>query len=64
MSTRSDSTSLHMDREGCSILEVMVELHSIPGVLIEDDFHDFATEYLSLQRSEKCGLLWEVLKKN
>ena len=42
----------------------MVELHSIPGVLIEDDFHDFATEYLSLQRSEKCGLLWEVLKKN
>jgi hypothetical protein len=46
MSTRSDSTSLNMDRQGCSIHEVTTELHSIPGVLIDDDFHDFAAKYL------------------
>ena len=50
MSTKSDSMSVNMDREGCSIHEVMVELHSIPRVSIEDEFHDFATEYLSLRR--------------
>ncbi|KAI5599220.1 hypothetical protein BDE02_02G183500 [Populus trichocarpa] len=53
MSTKSDSTSVYMDREGCSIREVMVELHSIPGVSIEDEFHDFATEYLSLRRKKE-----------
>ena len=53
MSTKSDSTSLNMDREGCSIREVMDELHSIPGVSIEDEFHDFATEYLSLRRKRE-----------
>ena len=53
MSTKSDSTSVYMDREGCSIREVMVELHSIPGVSIEDEFHDFATEYLSLRRKRE-----------
>ena len=42
MSTKSDSTSINLDREGCSIPEVMAELHSIPRVSIEDDFHDFA----------------------
>jgi len=26
---------------------------SIPGVSIEDDFHDFATEYLSLRRKRE-----------
>jgi hypothetical protein len=50
MSTKSDSTSVNMDREGCSIRKVMAELHSIPRVSIEDEFHDFATEYLSLRR--------------
>ena len=50
MSTKSDSTFVNMDREGCSIPEVMAELHSIPRVSIEDEFHDFATEYLSLRR--------------
>jgi hypothetical protein len=50
MSTKSDSTSVNMDRKGCSIRKVMAELHSIPRVSIEDDFHDFATEYLSLRR--------------
>ncbi|KAI5556555.1 hypothetical protein BDE02_18G043900 [Populus trichocarpa] len=44
MSTKSDSTSVNMDREGCSIRKVMAELHSIPKVSIEDDFHDFATD--------------------
>uniref|UniRef100_A0A6N2N4J4 Uncharacterized protein n=1 Tax=Salix viminalis TaxID=40686 RepID=A0A6N2N4J4_SALVM len=44
--TRSDSTSLHMVHQGCSIHEVMAKLHSIPGVLVDDDFHDFASEFL------------------
>ena len=53
ISTKSDSTSINLDREGCSIREVMAELHSIPGVSIEDEFHDFATEYLSLRRKRE-----------
>ena len=53
ISTKSDSTSINLDREGCSIREVMDELHSIPGVSIEDEFHDFATEYLSLRRKRE-----------
>ena len=53
MSTKSDSTFVHMDHEGCSIREVMAELHSISGVSIEDEFHDFATEYLSLRRKRE-----------
>ena len=53
MSTRSDSTSLNIYRQGCSIPEVMVELHSIPGVSIDDDFYDFAMEYLSLRRKRE-----------
>ena len=43
MSTMSDSTSVNMDREGCSI----------PGVSIEDEFHDFAMEDLSLRRKRE-----------
>ena len=53
MSTKSDSTFVHMDREGYSIREVMAELHSIPGVSIEDEFHDFVMEYLSLRRKRE-----------
>ena len=53
MSIKSDYTSLNMDREGCRIREVMAELHSIPGVSIEDEFHNFATEYLSLRRKKE-----------
>jgi len=53
ISTKSDSTSVNLDREGCSIREVMAELHSISGVSIEDEFHDFATEYLSLRRKRE-----------
>jgi hypothetical protein len=32
---------------------VRAELHSIPGVSIEDEFHDFATGYLSLRRKRE-----------
>jgi len=53
MSTKSDSTPINMDREGYNICEVRVELHSIPGVSIEDEFHDFATEYPSLRRKRE-----------
>jgi len=53
MSTKSDSTSLNVDQQGCSIPEVMDELHSIPGVSIDDDFHDFATKYLSLRKKRE-----------
>jgi len=53
ISTKSDSTFVNLDRDGCSICEVMAELHSIPGVSIEDEFHDFATEYLSLRRKRE-----------
>ncbi|KAL9404686.1 hypothetical protein Peur_001658 [Populus x canadensis] len=52
-STKSDSTSVNLDQEGCSIHEVMAELHSILGVSIEDEFHDFATKYLSLKRKRE-----------
>jgi hypothetical protein len=31
----------------------MDELYSIPGVSIDDDFHDFASEYLSLRRKRE-----------
>jgi hypothetical protein len=30
----------------------MAELHSIPEVSIDDDFHNFAMEYLSLRRQK------------
>ena len=42
-----------MDREGCSIHEAMAELHSIPGVSIEDEFHDFVTKSISLRRKRE-----------
>lgn len=58
MLTRSGSTSLHMDLKGCSIREVMGELHSIPGVIIASDFHDFATEYLSSRRKRE---MWSTM---
>ncbi|KAI5589047.1 hypothetical protein BDE02_05G135300 [Populus trichocarpa] len=53
ISIKSDSTSVNLDHEGCSIREVIAELHSIPGVSIEDEFHDFAIEYLSLRRKRE-----------
>jgi hypothetical protein len=35
------------DNIGCSVREVMAEVHSIPGIDFGDDFYCFATEYLS-----------------
>uniref|UniRef100_A0A6N2KAF3 Uncharacterized protein n=1 Tax=Salix viminalis TaxID=40686 RepID=A0A6N2KAF3_SALVM len=66
ISTRSDSTSMHMDHEGCSIHEVMAELHSIPGISVDDEFHDFASEFLLQRRRREMwttmGSLEEKLK--
>jgi hypothetical protein len=42
----------------------MIEIHSIPGVLIEDDFHDFATKYLSLRRKREMWSSMRDLKNN
>ncbi|KAJ6957415.1 L10-interacting MYB domain-containing protein-like isoform X2 [Populus alba x Populus x berolinensis] len=56
MSNTSDSASISKDREGCSICEVMTELHSHEGVHIGDDFHGFATEILGApNRGSKTG---------
>ncbi|KAG6758959.1 hypothetical protein POTOM_035422 [Populus tomentosa] len=66
MSTKSDFSSLHMDQQGCNIPEIVVELHLILGVSIDDDFYEFATEYLSLKRKPEMwfsmGVLEEKLK--
>jgi hypothetical protein len=58
MSNNSDSTSISIDQEGCSIPEVMTELHSIEGVHIGDDFHRFATEFLGLRRNRE---MWSTM---
>ena len=39
--------------KGCSIPEVMTELHSIAGVHIGDDFHAYATEFLGIRRNRE-----------
>ena len=36
-------------------LKFMVWLHSILGVSVDDDFHDFAIEYLGLRRKREMG---------
>ena len=59
MSTRSDSTSVNMDFSGCSIPEVMVEFHSIPKLSFDDEFFDFITEFLGLQRKRE---MWSSMK--
>ena len=48
VSTKNDSR----DKIGCSISEVMAEVHSIPGITFGDDFYCFATKYLS-KRSKR-----------
>ena len=53
MSNNSDSTSICRDRKGCSIPEVMTELHSIEGVHIGDDFHAYATKFLGIRRNRE-----------
>jgi hypothetical protein len=52
-----------MDWKGYSILEVMIELHCIPGVTIEDNFHDFASEYLSLRMKREMWACMGNLEK-
>lgn len=64
MSTKSDLTSVNMNCEGCSTRRVMAELHLIPGVSIEDEFHNFTTEYLSLRRKRECGPVWVISNRS
>ncbi|KAJ6967310.1 hypothetical protein NC652_004765 [Populus alba x Populus x berolinensis] len=54
----SDSTSINRDKKGCSIHEVMTELHSIEGVHIGDDFHGFASEVLGFRRNRE---MWSTM---
>lgn len=58
MFNNSDSTSINRDKKGCSIHEVMTELHSIEGVHIGDDFHGFASEFLGLRRNRE---MWSAM---
>lgn len=58
MFNNSDSTSINRDKKGCSIYEVMTELHSIEGVHIGDDFHGFAFEFLGLRRNRE---MWSIM---
>ncbi|KAG5252433.1 L10-interacting MYB domain-containing protein [Salix suchowensis] len=63
MLMRSDSTSLRMDHKGCSICEVMIELHSIPGILVDNEFHDFASEFLLQQRRREMSATMRSLEE-
>lgn len=58
MFNNNDSTSINRDKKGCSIYEVMTELHSIEGVYIGDDFHGFAFEFLGLRRNRE---MWSIM---
>uniref|UniRef100_A0A6N2LP81 Uncharacterized protein n=1 Tax=Salix viminalis TaxID=40686 RepID=A0A6N2LP81_SALVM len=63
ISTKSDSPSLHMDKQGCSIHEVMAEIHSIPGIHADHDLHDFATKIMiQCRRREMWGCCSSVVK--
>uniref|UniRef100_A0A6N2KT01 Myb/SANT-like domain-containing protein n=1 Tax=Salix viminalis TaxID=40686 RepID=A0A6N2KT01_SALVM len=64
MSTRSDSASLHMDKQGCSIHEVMAEIHSIPGIRADIDFHDFALECMLQRRRREMWATMGSLEEN
>nr|XP_034892659.1 uncharacterized protein LOC118032166 [Populus alba] len=51
------------DKKGCSIPEVMTELHSIKGVHIGDDFHAYATEFLHMRRNREMWFSMGILEK-
>ena len=51
VSTKNDSR----DKIGCSVNEVMAEVHSIPGITFGDDLYCFATKYLSKRTK---GEMW------
>ena len=54
VSTRNDSR----DKIGCSISEVMTEIHSIPNIVFGDDLYYFATEYLSRRNKRE---MWAAI---
>ena len=54
VSTRNDSR----DKIGCSISEVMTEIHSIPDIVFGDDLYYFATEYLSKRNKRE---MWAAI---
>lgn len=54
VSTRNDSR----DKIGCSISEVMMEIHSIPDIIFGDDLYYFATEYLSRRNKRE---IWAAI---
>ena len=46
------------DKIGCSISEVMTEIHSIPDIIFGDDLYYFATEYLSRRNKRE---IWAAI---
>ncbi|XP_011041083.1 PREDICTED: uncharacterized protein LOC105137151 [Populus euphratica] len=54
VSIRNDSR----DKIGCSISEVMIEIHSIPDIIFGDDLYWFATEYLSRRNKRE---MWAAI---
>jgi hypothetical protein len=54
VSTKND----RRDKIGCSISEVMAEIHSIPGIIFGDDLYYFATEYLSRRNKRE---MWAAI---
>ena len=55
VSTRNDSR----DKIGCSISEVMSEVHSIPEITFGDHLYCFATKYLSMRTKRE---MWASIK--
>jgi hypothetical protein len=49
VSIRNDS----MDKIGCSISEVMAEVHSILKITFDDELYYFATEYFSMRKKKR-----------
>ncbi|KAG5223780.1 L10-interacting MYB domain-containing protein [Salix suchowensis] len=58
MSSKSDSTSFNMDKQGCSINEVMTEIHYIPGIRDDHDFHDYVVEIMLQRRRRE---MWHAM---
>jgi len=49
VSIRNDSR----DKIGCSISDVIAEVHSIPEITFGDDLYCFTTEYLSIKNKKE-----------
>ena len=53
-----------MDKPGCSIHEVMTEIHSILGIHADHDLHDFTTEImLQCRRREMWATIGSLEEK-